>query len=61
MTLIGAPEVTLTLASELVGSDGRIVISEPPSGDRWDADLLHGLDLELTRAPHVAVFTRRRR
>ena len=36
----GPPEVTLSLASQLVRPGGRIVISEPPSGDRWSADQL---------------------
>ena len=39
----GPPQMTLTLASRLVRPGGRIVISEPPEGDRWSQDLLTDL------------------
>jgi 16S rRNA (guanine527-N7)-methyltransferase len=41
----GPPATTLTYARRLVGAAGVIVISEPPSGDRWPADLLDDLGL----------------
>jgi 16S rRNA (guanine527-N7)-methyltransferase len=31
----GPPEMTLRLAIDLVRRGGRVVISEPPDGDRW--------------------------
>ena len=52
----GPPEETLTLASRLIGTGGTIVISEPPSGNRWRNSLVSGLGLTLERAPGVAVF-----
>lgn len=57
----GEPVSTIRLASRLVRRGGRIVISEPPAGDRWDADLLAELGLtrsELrTAGGRVAVFS----
>jgi 16S rRNA (guanine527-N7)-methyltransferase len=55
----GPPEFTLGLAVRLAAPGAPIVISEPPSGDRWDADLLGALDLDHDRRPGVAVFRRR--
>ena len=52
----GPPERTLTLASRLIGPGGVIVISEPPSADRWPNSLLSALGLVMHRAPGVAVF-----
>ncbi|WP_051062628.1 RsmG family class I SAM-dependent methyltransferase [Ilumatobacter nonamiensis] len=43
----GPPESTLRMASELLDPTGVIVISEPPSGDRWRPD--HVADLGLFR------------
>lgn len=54
----GPPSVTLRLAHGLIGSDGRIVISDPPSGDRWDAGLLQQLGLSRESVGHVSVFRR---
>jgi 16S rRNA (guanine527-N7)-methyltransferase len=34
----GPPDVTLDAASRLIAAGGRIVISEPPVGNRWDVD-----------------------
>src|SRR5690606_21610438 len=34
----GPPELTLRLAAGLCADAGQIVISEPPSGDRWPPD-----------------------
>lgn len=57
----GPPDATLSIASALVRVGGRAVISEPPSGDRWDPDLL--AELGVLRVDDgqgvVAVFTRR--
>jgi 16S rRNA (guanine527-N7)-methyltransferase len=39
----GPPDVTLRVAARLVRPGGRVVISDPPSGDRWDPDLLSEL------------------
>lgn len=52
----GPPEDTLRLASRLIGPAGVIVISEPPTGDRWSNALLSDLGLTLQRQPGVAVF-----
>jgi 16S rRNA (guanine527-N7)-methyltransferase len=53
----GPPDVTVRLARRLVGMGGRIVISEPPAGERWSIDLVEGLGLTLVRYPGVVVFT----
>ena len=34
----GPPGTTLSMASRLVRPEGRIIISEPPTGDRWSAE-----------------------
>jgi 16S rRNA (guanine527-N7)-methyltransferase len=57
----GPPELTLRLAHRLAAGRGRIVISEPPSGDRWEADLLEELGLQSERVGPVRRFTVRRR
>ena len=54
----GPPSVTLSIASDCLAEGGRIVVSEPPTGDRWAADLLRELDLEVIREGSVAVFQR---
>ncbi len=36
----GPPSVTLSMASRLVRSGGRVVISEPPEGERWPPEML---------------------
>ena len=56
----GPPDVTLSFASQLVRPGGRIVISEPPSGDRWSPDLLAELGVRRVEVivPHVIVFER---
>ena len=53
----GPPERTLEVAARLIGPGGRIVISEPPQGDRWSPDLLRRLGLAHHREGAVAVFT----
>ena len=57
----GPPEETLSMAAELVGPSGRIVISEPPAGDRWETTFLErlGLDRIDDRSDSVSVFERR--
>lgn len=56
----GPPARTLMMASRLTRRGGRIVISDPPTGDRWDPDLLAELELRhadlLDDAGRVAVF-----
>ena len=57
----GPPELTLRWAAALVGPGGAIVISEPPSGDRWDPALLAELGVHRDRsctAPAVVRFLR---
>lgn len=57
-----APEPTLRAATRLVRSGGLIVVSEPPSGDRWPPELLAAA--QVVRRPadrRVACFERRRR
>jgi 16S rRNA (guanine527-N7)-methyltransferase len=43
----GPPEFTLRVALRCITPSGRIVISEPPSGDRWSDELIE--ELRLTR------------
>lgn len=53
----GPPERTLRIAARFVVRGGLIVVSEPPSGDRWPPALL--VDVGLTRRasdPRVACF-----
>ena len=52
----GPPEATLRIARRLIGEGGTIVISEPPSGERWDQRLLDDLDLTSERVGPVRVF-----
>jgi 16S rRNA (guanine527-N7)-methyltransferase len=52
----GPPEQTLRIARRLTGPNGRIVISEPPAGERWDQDLLNELRLSSERTGVVRVF-----
>ena len=52
----GPPEATLRLARQLVTDDGTIVISEPPTGERWDQPLLAELCLVSQRVGPVRVF-----
>lgn len=54
----GPPSDTLTRAARLVRPAGRIVISEPPVGDRWDPALLEQLGVARVARPDttVAVF-----
>ena len=54
----GPPEFTLTSASGLIRPGGRIVISEPPAGDRWSAELLDELGLSAVARGRVRVFSR---
>jgi 16S rRNA G527 N7-methylase RsmG len=52
----GPPEFTLRSATRLIRPGGRIVISEPPAGDRWSAELLDELGLSATASGRVRVF-----
>ena len=59
----GPPDVTLGIGASLVRLGGRVVISEPPEGDRWDPELLASCgvirDETPGHDPRVAVFHRR--
>lgn len=55
----GPPEVTLRTAAGSLRPGGCIVISEPPSGDRWPAELLDELGLSPTRSGTVIRFDAR--
>lgn len=50
----GPPEETLVLARRLLSPAGRIVISDPPEGERWSAALLERLGLERSPVIHPA-------
>ncbi|HSM67599.1 MAG TPA: hypothetical protein VK860_14945, partial [Ilumatobacteraceae bacterium] len=55
----GPPESTLALAARLARPGGRIVISEPPSGDRWAPEVVASLGVERIAVDGpVAVFRR---
>ncbi|MGA9278970.1 RsmG family class I SAM-dependent methyltransferase [Ilumatobacter sp.] len=56
----GPPPETLRMGRDLVAPSGRIVISEPPSGDRWPDELLDELGVHriATDDSTVAVFER---
>jgi 16S rRNA (guanine527-N7)-methyltransferase len=54
----GPPAVTLSTASGCLAEGGRIVVSEPPYGERWSPDMLRELGLEVHREGAVAVFRR---
>lgn len=51
----GPPLQTLTTALQWVRANGHVVISEPPSGDRWSAIAVSGA-CRLASAPAVSVF-----
>ena len=53
----GPPDGTLRFAAALRANSGRIVISEPPTGDRWSPDLLDELALVRSAVGATAVFT----
>lgn len=52
----GPPETTLRVARSLLAPTGWIVISEPPTGDRWPPPLLEELALRSERRGPVRVF-----
>ena len=53
----GPPVHTLTTALGWVRQDGYVVISEPPTGDRWAGITVSGA-IRLPSAPAVSVFRR---
>lgn len=61
----GPPDVTVSAAARLVGHGGLVVISEPPTGDRWASALLERIGVERVAGPDgagsspVVVFRRR--
>jgi 16S rRNA (guanine527-N7)-methyltransferase len=56
----GPPEITVALAHRLVRARGRVVISEPPAGDRWDERRLADIGVSRVEAgpSSVVVFVR---
>jgi 16S rRNA (guanine527-N7)-methyltransferase len=52
----GPPETTLRTAVGLLAQTGRIVISEPPAGDRWPSGLVAELGLRSERQGAVRIF-----
>lgn len=53
----GPPASTLRVASTLIRAGGRVVISDPPGGDRWSVGLLDELGVERLPSDHrMAVF-----
>lgn len=54
----GPPAITIAYAAQLVVPTGRVVISEPPDGDRWDASQLADLGLSRIddRSGQVSIF-----
>ena len=52
----GPPANTLRLARRLISRDGVIVVSEPPTGDRWDPELLAELGVAGDRMGPVTMF-----
>ena len=55
----GPPDLTLRTAAGCCRAGGAIVISEPPSGDRWPTDLLDQLGVEVEARGTVIRFRRR--
>ncbi len=53
----GPPDRTIRAMAALVRAGGRLVVTEPPTGDRWPSDLLRELGLRrLDEGGSVAVF-----
>jgi 16S rRNA (guanine527-N7)-methyltransferase len=52
----GPPAITLRLARRLISGDGVIAVSEPPTGDRWDPELLAELGVAGDRMGAVTMF-----
>ncbi len=55
----GPPIVTLRFGADLMSAGGQIVISDPPSTDRWDPDLVEQLGLDRRAVGSMSVFQRR--
>ncbi len=53
----GPPSPTMRVARSLLTPGGCFVVSEPPSGDRWDPELLAELGAERVRCGGVSRFT----
>ena len=56
----GPPETTLRFARRLMSASGLVVISEPPTGNRWDDALLDDLELTSVLLGQVRFFQRTR-
>ena len=54
----GPPDATLRLAARLISEEGMIVISEPPTGERWAQALLSELCLVSEPVGSVRRFVR---
>lgn len=52
----GPPATTLQLATQLIAPTGMVVVSEPPTGNRWPSELLVRLGLTVERQGAVSVF-----
>jgi 16S rRNA (guanine527-N7)-methyltransferase len=52
----GPPEWTLRHAVGLLADQGRVVISEPPAGDRWRPELLAELGVSSVARGSVRIF-----
>ena len=55
----GPPDFTVRTGVRCLGKLGVIVISEPPTGDRWDADLINSLGLVRVPSDSRVVCFRR--
>lgn len=55
----GPPGWTLRRAVRCIREGGAVIVSEPPIGDRWDAELIESLQLKRIAAdPRVVKFVR---
>lgn len=52
----GPPEITLRTGVAVCTRPGRILISEPPAGNRWDPALLDDLGVTARRRGAVRIF-----
>ncbi len=56
----GPPERTIELGRPLLRPAGCLIISEPPSGDRWNSDVLEASGMVRTSPPDARVAVLRR-